>query len=791
MMVFRQIAIAATALFFFVAESGQAAGRLDDIPRPVVPDKVADRYVPARIDQTSLGGLFGERLRVNLEQRLLRDVDEKAILAGFQHRPGSHPWIGEHVGKFLHAATLMWAYSGDPKMRAKIDRVVRELIATQEKDGYLGTYSPDERFGLYPGADWDVWVHKYCLIGLLTYYRMTGYKPALEASRRVGDLLCRTFGDEPGKRDIISAGTHVGMAATSVLEPMVMLYRYTGEKRYLDFCYYIVRAYDHPNGPKIIRSLLEKKSVYRTANGKAYEMLSNLVGLCDLYRITGDERFVRPCLIAWDDVVKNRLYITGTASSAEHFKRTHFLPAGPGAHVGETCVTVTWIQFNLQLLRLFAEARFADELERSVYNHLFGAQHPSEAHFCYFTPLFGKKPYQGRRKISCCQSNGPRGVALIPLMTWGRRDGGVVVWLYTSGRTTVDLPDGNSAEIVSETDFPLSGKVTLTLRPRREAVFPVYLRAPKWCRRFRAQTQGAEGEAWGGGIVELRRKWREGDKIEIAMDMTVRLLDGAPTYPDFVAVQRGPQVLALDAAVNPDLRFLELAAPAATDPDALALRVLPPSDLPKNWTGKELFEIKGVVGGRKIENRPLNLVPFGDAGQLGTPFRVWLYKPDKIPRKAFALTAFGRESWSRRGNVEGSICDQMTDTFRVTWNGRPAKRDWFAVEMDEPAEIGRIVFAHGHSFHDGGWFDTSEGKPIIQVKRTRGGKWETVATLNSYPKTDAVHPPKIADGQAFEVRLPRPVRAVAVRIVGKPACGDNPDQAFSSCAELQAYGPGE
>ncbi len=155
-----------------------------------------------------------------------------------------------------------------------------ELIKTQEADGYLGTYTKDKRFGLYSGADWDVWVHKYNLIGLLTYHEYTGNEAALNSSRKIGDLLLNTFG--PGKKSILSAGTHMGMAATSVLEPMVLLYRATGDEKYLDFAKYIVQSWDEPNGPKIIKTLTETGKVNKTANGKAYEMLSNLVGLCEL-----------------------------------------------------------------------------------------------------------------------------------------------------------------------------------------------------------------------------------------------------------------------------------------------------------------------------------------------------------------------------------------------------------------------------------------------------------------------------------------------------------------------------
>ena len=79
------------------------------------------------------------------------------------------------------------------------------------------------------------------------------------------------------------------MASTSVLGPIVELYRYTGDKKYLDFAHYIVTSYNHPDGPAIIRSILENGHVNKVANGKAYELLSNLVGIIKLYKLTGEK----------------------------------------------------------------------------------------------------------------------------------------------------------------------------------------------------------------------------------------------------------------------------------------------------------------------------------------------------------------------------------------------------------------------------------------------------------------------------------------------------------------------
>ena len=122
----------------------------------------------------------------------------------------------------------------------------------------------------------------------------------------------------------------------------------------------------------------------------------------------------------------------------------------------------------------------------------------------------------------------------------------------------------------------------------------------------------------------------------------------------------------------------------------------------------------------------------------------------------------------------------------MTFDGKPAKEDWFAVTLAAPVTIGRIVFAHGQNFHDGGWFDTSAGKPQVQVQREKNGKWETVGTLSDYPATTATDGRQLHRRQTFTLRLPQAVSAIAVRVVGVPARGDNPQQAFASCAELQA-----
>jgi hypothetical protein len=222
----------------------------------VVPARMPDVLRPLSPGRVELFGFIGRRVAVNASRRLV-ELDLEPLLAGFRQKPGNHNWIGEHIGKWMHAATLAWAATGDARLRGRLDHAARELTHAQEADGYLGTYTPDMRFGLhYAVADWDVWSHKYCILGLLTYHQYTGSAEALDAARRAADLLVRTFGRD--RKSILSAGTHVGMAATSVLEPIVLLYRQTGDEAYLEFARYVVCAWDEPGGPRVATSSLPR-----------------------------------------------------------------------------------------------------------------------------------------------------------------------------------------------------------------------------------------------------------------------------------------------------------------------------------------------------------------------------------------------------------------------------------------------------------------------------------------------------------------------------------------------------
>lgn len=513
--------------------------------------------VPPPTPRAALKGLLGRRYALSHERRLLH-VDEDDLLDGFRHRPGRQAWIGEHAGKFLHAASLVCTATGDPRLREKIERVRDGLIATQEKDGYLGTYVRAKRFGTFEDADWDVWVHKYAILGLLADYARFGTQASLDAAQRAADLLIRTF-FRPGGRDLHAAGQHVGMAATSVLEPIVLLHRATGLKRYLEFAHFIVENWKAPGGPDLLRALIAETPVHRIANAKAYEMLSNGVGLCELFRETKEADFLKAALWLFEDVAARRLYPTGGASAHERFQADGVFPCGAADEIAETCVTATWIQLSAQLLGLTGEARFAEEIERASFNHLLGAQRPDGAAWCYYTPLEGVKPY--RSDTNCCLSSGPRALALLP---------SVAVTIHPPDEIHVNSFTFSEAHawigntcirLALQGDWPYDGRIAIDVEPDdgRAAEFTLAIRIPSSTEARRPMaTPDGPMPAIPGEYARLRRTWRPGERVALDLALREDPIDGARYgRPGEVALRRGPLVLAHEEGAEAPVEFAQ------------------------------------------------------------------------------------------------------------------------------------------------------------------------------------------------------------------------------------------
>ena len=210
-------------------------------------------------------------------------------------------------------------------------------------------------------------------------------------------------------------------------------------------------------------------------------MLSNIVGLVELYRVEPDERYITAAKNAWKDIATKRLYITGTTSYDEHFEHDHSLPTG--FTVGEGCVTVTWLQLTAHLFELTGEIQYADELERTKYNALLAAQSPHTGEVTYFVTLLGQRYYGDRDRklepaISCCSSSIPRGIAMIPAFSSGTLNGNPTLLDYIPGTHALHYVDGGdrkSVKLSVRGDYPQTGDLEIEIATEEPARFPLVL----------------------------------------------------------------------------------------------------------------------------------------------------------------------------------------------------------------------------------------------------------------------------------------------------------------------------
>ncbi len=621
-----------------------------------------------------LQGYVGEKIDLDLRNRVMAQDIHKLVKPFFdQTEVGDGDWRNEYWGKWITSAVEAYDYEPSPERRAVVERGVSELLPAQNPDGYIGTRSKASRL-----HGWDVWGRKYVLLGLLACYDMTGSRTILNAARRHEDSLLAEVGPEPGKANIaeVSYQDHQSLPSCSVLEPTVLLYRRTGDPRYLRFAEYIVGQWSRPNrfNPTGIR-LVEKATVgappSSIANGKAYEMTSCFEGLAELYRATGKPEYLEACRRYADGIVRDELFVVGSGSSREVWFGGRSKQTQDNPDPMETCVTATWMKYCLQLLRLTGDSRYADQMEISLYNALLGALKPDGSWWGYYTPMQGIKRPSGIQHadvgLSCCVANGPRALMLTPqwaVMASGRRQesgltthdsrlttfDGVVVNVYCPGTATARMASGRRVRIEQETEYPVTDQVRLTVRPERPATFTLSLRIPEWSERNALEVNGrpADVELRPGSYAAVRRPWKPGDTVTLTLDLRGRVLED-PGKSGAVAVLRGPIVLAMDR------RLVKDDGGRRTE-DRSGIRLINPQPSTFNQMPDGRIELKQLAAPAGIwmafeapcstegggEAR-LPLCDYASAGNTwgrDSEFRVWLPQP---------LEGFGSEAVSLQG----------------------------------------------------------------------------------------------------------------------------------------------
>ena len=503
-----------------------------------------DVFAPAAPESVQITGRLGEKMDLCVRNRLLaQDIESVVAPYRMKAETGGADWRCEYWGKWFTSLALADAGHSTPAIREKRDAAVKALLITAAPDGYLGTRQPEHRL-----EGWDVWGCKYALLGLIAAYDRTGDPAVLEAARRQTDVLISELG--PGQHDIADVGEWNGLPASSVLEPVVLVYERTGEKKYLEFAEHIVACWSAPSkrlpaGMRLVEDARAGKNPDQMCSPKAYEMMSCFEGLCELYRATGNREFLDAAIKLADGVAREEATLIGVGSSREVWFGGAKQQTGVVDKPMETCVTVTWMKLCDQLLRLTGDVRYADELEKNLYNGLLGAMMPDGAWWSYFSGLMGVRvpSYVQHADVglSCCVVNGPRGLMLTPFWAFMQSADGPVVNLYAPG--TAQMSEAK-LEVIG--DYPVSDHIQIRVTPARTREFALTLRIPAWSKQTELKVNGKKIPVQ-PGYAKIRRTWHEGDRVDIVFDMRGKIVE----LNGQVALQRGPVVLSLDNRLTP------------------------------------------------------------------------------------------------------------------------------------------------------------------------------------------------------------------------------------------------
>lgn len=531
--------------------------------------------------QTVTKGYPGEMIKYTIDKQFSDNDLWKLTVNQFRTKPDGEDggWRGEFWGKLMRAACLTYKATNNAKLYAELTESVKDMLSTEEKNGRFSTYDLKYEFN-----GWDMWSRKYAMLGFLYYIDIcknkTLAKRITKALKKHADYIIKKVGRGRGKVEVYdTTNIYGGMNSCSILEPFVKLYELTGEQRYLDFSEYIISTGFSKDQDIISLCKTKEKRPFEFNHTKAYEMMSCFEGLLEYYKVKGDEENLKAVVNFVDMVLESDYTIIGCSGCTHELfdnssvKQTNY---SEGV-MQETCVTVTLMKLCARLLMITGNSKYADVIERSGYNALFGAVNsenqtmkralgivwkgkeavpvPHEAFpFDSYSPLcLGQRARKiggfrvmgnNGRSYGCCAAIGGAGTALFGLVAVTKGENGYYVNLYNDG-TYSEKESGTKISV--RANLYKKGEAKISVKTSGETT--LFLRIPKWTKKFSVSADGKEtefAEEKGYAVVKVKN----GDKIVVSMPMKVEriILNGK------VGFERGPVALARDERFGEDLR---------------------------------------------------------------------------------------------------------------------------------------------------------------------------------------------------------------------------------------------
>ncbi len=466
-------------------------------------------------------------------------------------------FMDSDIYKWLEAAALDLANQPNPEMEALIDLVIDLLAAAQLPDGYLNSHyqvlKPDQRWTNLD-HDHELYCAGHLFQAAAAHFRVTHKTSLLDVATRFADHIEEVFG--LGKREGYCGHPEVETA-------LVELYRVTGKEAYLQLAQVMVDRRGQNKmagygqwGPAYHQDHLPVRAATEVV-GHAVRQLYLNAGVADLYLEGGDAALLEAQLRQWHDMVAHKTFITGgqgSRHSGEAFGPAYDLPST--TCYCETCAAIASIMWNWRLLLITGEARFADQLERALYNGFLSGVSLDGTQYFYVNPLqspggIGRHAWFG---CACCPPNVMRQIASVQHFAATGDERGVQIHQYMPGTIQVKRPDGSRVALEVQTRFPWDGRVEIRVV---EANGPTQLalRLPGWSVSCSLQANGRPVDLpMVSGVYATIPNIQTGDVVVLELSMTPFFVQPNPRVDDLrgaLAIQRGPLVYCLEQADQP------------------------------------------------------------------------------------------------------------------------------------------------------------------------------------------------------------------------------------------------
>jgi len=457
----------------------------------------------------------------------------------------ANAWVHQTVEAMSEA--LMVDPQGDAemiaaqdKMKVTLEKWIPIILAAQEPDGYLQTAFTlrdtarwKERWTPQSRGNHEGYVSGYFIESAINHYTLTEGKDKrlYNAAKRLADCWVANIG--PGKKAWFDGHQEMEQA-------LVRFGRFVNDMEghsshgdsYIALAKFLLDNRDHGNDYDQSRVPVQQQY---EAVGHAVRATYTYSGMADIAAETGDVDYQSAVMSLWDNMVNRKYYITGgigSGETSEGFGPDYSLRNNAYC---ESCSSCGLIFFEYKMNLAYHDAKYADLYEETMYNALLGSLSLDGKDFLYTNALATS---QGRYKwhvCPCCVGNIPRTLLMMPTWTYVRGDDGLYVNLFVGSTIKVEKIAGTDVEMVQKTDYPWSGKVSMTVNPKVSKEFTLYVRVPD---RTTSElytplprVSGLTSLSVNGkpvtpkiekGYAIIRRTWKKGDKVELELPMKIQ-----------------------------------------------------------------------------------------------------------------------------------------------------------------------------------------------------------------------------------------------------------------------------